>query len=189
VGYDQDPAAPGETTFYLRFTGDLAGIGAAVPSAVREIDPKLPIVYMRTMTTQIENLTHVSRIIAILLAWFAAGSLIVAALGQYALGVFTARRRTREFGIRMALGAQTRQVLASVLAEGAVLAAWGLGLGFAMSVALGTAVRGALFGVSPIDPLTYATVFALLTVVSLVASYGPARHATRLDPVQALRQE
>jgi predicted permease len=189
AGYDQDPAAPGETTFYLRHGGDLAAVGAAVAAAMREIDPQLPIVYMRTMDAQLETLTHMSRIIAILLAWFAAGCLLVAALGQYAVGVFNSRRRTREFGIRLALGAQARQVLRSVLSEGAALTVCGLVLGFALSLALATALRGVLFGVTPTDARTYAAVFALLTGVSLAASYFPARRAARVDPIVALRED
>jgi hypothetical protein len=99
------------------------------------------------------------------------------------------RRRAREFGVRIALGASARQVLSTVIGEGLALTVIGLAAGLLLSLGVAIAVRGALFGVTPTDPQTYAAVFVLLAVVALLACCLPARAATRVDPVRALRQE
>jgi ABC-type antimicrobial peptide transport system permease subunit len=127
--------------------------------------------------------------IARLLGVFAVMSLVIAAVGQYAVVAFNTRRRTRDFGVRIALGASARQILRSVLGQGAALTAIGLGLGALLSAVVATLLRGVLFGVTPTDPATYLGVFVLLACVSLSASYLPARRVSRLDPVRALRQD
>ena len=111
--------------------------------------------------------------IATLLGVFAAMSLVIAAIGQYAVVAFNTRRRTRDFGVRIALGASARQIVRSVLGQGAALTAIGLGLGALLSAAVATLLRGVLFGVTPTDPTTYLGVFVLLACVSLSASYLP----------------
>jgi hypothetical protein len=113
----------------------------------------------------------------------------VGALGQYAVMAFTMRRRTRDFGVRTALGASSRQILVSVLREGLRLTAAGLGVGFTLSLVTGRSARSLLYGITPTDTATYLGVFALLALASLVACYLPARRASRIDPMQALRQE
>jgi putative ABC transport system permease protein len=124
-----------------------------------------------------------------LLMFFAGGSLLIAAIGQYAVVAFEGRRRTREFGLRIALGASPEQLVASVLKEGFRWTAAGLVLGLLLSVALASGLARVLFGVTPTDPVTYLSVFALLTVASLTACYLPARRAARTDPMIALRTE
>jgi putative ABC transport system permease protein len=141
------------------------------------------------MDAQLEGVTFLARILARLLLIFSLISLLVAAIGQYAVIAFNMQRRVREFGVRMALGASARQILASVLGEGFALTAIGLAAGLLLSLAVATAARGVLFGVTPTDPRTYGGVFMVLAVVALVACCLPARAATRVDPVQALRQE
>jgi ABC-type antimicrobial peptide transport system permease subunit len=141
------------------------------------------------MDDQLEGVTFTARILARLLLIFSVISLLIAAIGQYAVIAFNMRRRVREFGVRIALGASTRQVLASVLGEGFALTAIGLVAGLLLSLAVATAARGVLFGVTPTDARTYISVFALLACVALIACCVPARAATRVDPVQALRQE
>jgi ABC-type antimicrobial peptide transport system permease subunit len=121
--------------------------------------------------------------------FFAGGSLLIAAIGQYAVVAFEGRRRTREFGLRIALGASPEQLVASVLKEGFRWTAAGLVLGLLLSVALASGLARVLFGVTPTDPVTYLSVFALLTVASLTACYLPARRAARTDPMIALRTE
>jgi putative ABC transport system permease protein len=186
----RDPAAPGEITFYLRHgTSDLESVSAALGPALREIDPRIAIASIRTMDAQLEGVTFTARIIARLLLIFSLISLVIAAIGQYAVIAFSARRRVREFGVRIALGASARQVLSTVLREGFGLTALGLLVGLLLSVGVAFAIRGALFGVTPTDGPTYAGVFALLGCVALVACCVPALAATRVNPVQALRQE
>jgi len=123
------------------------------------------------------------------LMFFAGGSVLIAAIGQYAVVAFEGRRRTREFGLRIALGATPEQLIATVLRDGFQWTAAGLVLGFALSAGVASLLTRVLFGVTPTDPLTYVTVFAVLSGASLAACYLPARRAARTDPVIALRTE
>ena len=182
-------AGPGEITLYIRHGGDVGTVAGAIGPALREIDRRLAITFVRTMDEQLELLSIGAGMIARLLAIFSLVSLVIAAIGQYAVVAFNMRRRVREFGVRIALGASARQVLSGVLREGLFLTCVGLICGLALSAAIAVAVRSVLFNVTPTDPQTYAGVFALLAVVSLVACCLPARVASRVDPVKALRQE
>ena len=123
-----------------------------------------------------------ARIVSGLLTLFSTLSLTIALMGQYAVIAFNMRRRTREFGIRAALGASSVKIVMGVLREGLVLTAAGLLVGFVLSAAAGTAMRGTLYGVTPTDAVTYLR-------VSLVACYLPARRASRVDPLVSLRCE
>jgi predicted permease len=186
----RDPAAPGEITFYLRHSRSaLESVASALGPVLREIEPRVAIVSTRTMDAQLEGVTFLARIIARLLLIFSVISLLIAAIGQYAVIAFNMRRRVREFGVRIALGASSRQVLSTVLSEGFALTAIGLAAGLLLSLGVAIAVRGVLFGVTPTDPQTYTGVFVLLAVVALLACCLPARAATRVDPVTALRQD
>jgi predicted permease len=189
VSMQQAPPGPGEATFYIRYAGGLDGVVPAIGRAIREVDARVPIVHVRTMDAQLEGLTWLVRALTTMLMLFASGSLAIAALGQYAVMAFTMRRRTRDFGVRTALGASSRQILMSVLREGLRLTAVGLGIGFALSLVTGRSVRSLLYGITPTDTATYLGVFGLLALASLVACYLPARRASRIDPMQALRQE
>jgi predicted permease len=184
-----DPGNPGEVTFYMRHDGKIDTVAGAVGPTLGEIDRRISIVYMRTMDEQLDALTLSANLIARLLMIFSVGSLVIAAIGQYAVVAFNMRRRVREFGVRLALGASASQVFGGVLREGLLLTFVGLMCGFALSIAIAVAARGVLFNVTPTDPQTYAGVFAVLAVVSLVACCLPARVASRIDPVRALRQE
>ncbi len=184
-----DPHTPGRATFYVRYAGPLDPTAPAIGRALADVDSRAPIVYMRTMETQLEGMTSVVRILTTMLTLFAAASLLIATLGQYAVLAFTMKRRTRDFGVRMALGASARQIVRSVIAEGVRLTIAGLGIGAALSLISGRVLRSALFGVSPTDPFTYAGVVAVLAAASLIACYIPASRASRVDPMEALRQE
>ena len=144
---------------------------------------------MRTWDTQLYSATWPIRVLTTLLMLFAGGSLFIAAIGQYAVVSFDMRRRVREVGLRMALGASSRQVLTRVIREGFTLTAIGLVLGFLLSLAAGTILGAALYGITATDPVTYAGVFALLSAASLLACYLPARQAARINPMTALRIE
>ena len=127
--------------------------------------------------------------LAMLLTLFAGGSLLIAAIGQYAVVAFDARRRSREFGVRIALGASSRQLISSVVSESFRLTAVGLVIGFALSVAVAMVLARVLYGVTPTDPRTFGSVFVLLAGASLLASYLPARRAANTDPMVVLRTE
>jgi macrolide transport system ATP-binding/permease protein len=185
----QEPGAPGETTFYLKYSGSLDPVAPALVRAVREVDANVPVVAVRTMERQLESDRWPAMAIITLLTVFAVGSLTVAVIGQYAVIAFSIRRRTRDFGVRMALGASSRHILSDVLGEGLRMTVAGLLGGFGLSLVAGAALGGLLYGISPTDARTYAAVFTLLAAASLAASYLPARRATRIDPMQALRQE
>jgi predicted permease len=184
-----DPGGPGEVVLYLRHGGDVERVAGAVGPTLRELDPRVSIGTVKTMDDHLDGITLSAGMIARLLVIFSVVSLIIAGIGQYAVVAFNMRRRVREFGVRMALGASANQVLGGVLREGLLLTFIGLMCGLALSVAMATAARSVLFNVTPTDPQTYAGVFALLAVVSLVACCLPARRAARVDPVRALRQE
>ena len=110
-------------------------------------------------------------------------------IGQYAVVAFDGRRRSREFGVRIALGASSQQLVSSVISESFRLTALGLVIGFALSVAVGTVLARVLYGVTATDPMTFASVFVLLAGASLLASYLPARRAASTDPMVVLRTE
>jgi predicted permease len=183
------PSAFETTTYYLRHAGTSGSVVAAVPGMLRDVDPRIALAATYTLESRLEERALSATLISTLLMIFAGISLLIAALGQYAVVAFNMRRRTRDFGVRIALGASGGDIAGSVLREASILTTAGLAIGFALSVALATALRSVLFGVTPTDAPTYAGVFALLACVSVFASYVPARRAARVDPVQALRQE
>jgi predicted permease len=183
------PAAPGETTFYIRHHAGLEAMAPAVARALREADGRIPIASLRSLETEVASEVAPFWILATLLTMFAGGSLIIAAIGQYAVVAFDGRRRTREFGLRIALGASSSQLVTSVMAESFRLTAIGIVAGFVLSVGAGTLLARVLFGITPTDPPTYLGVFVLLATASLVACYLPARRAARTDPLVALRTE
>jgi putative ABC transport system permease protein len=129
------------------------------------------------------------RFYAVLLGVFAGVAALLATIGVYGVLAYTVSQRTHELGIRMALGAQRAQVLALVLRSGAMLTAIGLALGLIGAIAVTRVLRGMLFGVTPFDPETFLTVSLLFGLVAMVASYIPARLATKVDPMSVLRTE
>ncbi len=182
-------AGSGESTFYVRYAGNLDSIGPAIRRAVRDADQRVPVTNMRTMETQLERATSGRKTLEAFLSLFSGGSLFIATLGQYAVIAFEMKRRKREFGIRVAMVASTGQIQTSVLKEGLALTAIGLAIGFGLSLTVGLAFRGLLPGVTPTDWRAYAEVFAVLGAASLLACYLPARRASRVDPLVALRYE
>ena len=183
------PGPPGETTFYIRHSGSQGALGPAVARAFREVDARVAIASLRSLESQIAANAAPLWMLATLLTLFAGGSLLIAAIGQYAVVAFDARRRSREFGVRIALGASSRQLVSSVISESLRLTAVGLVIGFALSVVVGAVLARVLYGVTPTDPTTFAGVFVLLAGASLLASYLPARRAASTDPMLVLRTE
>jgi len=189
LAQQQSPSTPGEMTFHLRYAGSLKAIAPTVRAAIRETDSRVPVFSLQPMESAWAAFTAPVHLMTTLLELFAIGSLLLASLGLYAVAAFYTARRTREFGIRMALGASPRQSLNRVLKEGLLLTAIGVGIGLALSAAAGRAFGSLLFGVTATDKPTYLAVIGVLTAVSLLACYIPARRAARIDPTHALRQD
>jgi ABC-type antimicrobial peptide transport system permease subunit len=186
---DRVPPPAGEMTLLIRYRGTLDALMPSVGAALRSVDDRAPIVYARTMDEQLQGLTWPARALTVLLGLFALGSLLIATIGQYATMSFTMRRRVRDFGVRMALGASSTDVLTEVVAEGLKLTAAGVAVGLLLSLIVSRGLRSFLYGVTPGDPRTYAGVLGLFAVGSLAACLLPAHRASRIDPMDALRQE
>ncbi|HKG90539.1 MAG TPA: FtsX-like permease family protein, partial [Gemmatimonadaceae bacterium] len=161
----------------------------AIREAVAALDRDLPLLDMRSMRERVGVAVAQERLLAMLLSAFATLALVLSAAGLYGVVSYTAASRTREWGVRIALGARPRDVLLLVQRQGAALAAIGLAIGLAGALALSRVLGALLYEVAPDDALTYAAVGALLAAVSLLAAYVPARRATRVNPVDAMRSE
>jgi predicted permease len=163
-------------------------LGSAVAAAVQRVDPEQPVTGLKTMEEHLgESLSH-ARFTMLLLAVFAALALVLSAVGIYSVLSYGVRRRTREIGIRMALGARWQDVIRMVVLQGMRPALIGLAIGLAGSLALGRALTSLVYGVSPTDPPTFAAVSALLALVALAACAVPAHRATRVQPTEALQE-
>jgi putative ABC transport system permease protein len=176
-------------TLLARTSGEPAALSAAVAREVRAVDPLLPVDAVRPMTSVVSDVVARPRLNAVLLGAFSTAALLLAALGIYGVIAYAVSQRTREIGVRVALGATPRDVLRLVVGQGVRMTATGLGVGLLVSLAATRLMRSMLFGVEPSDPLTLAAVLAVLGAVALLASYLPARRAARTDPLQALRAE
>jgi putative ABC transport system permease protein len=168
---------------------DAEGLAKAVAGEVRALDSGQPVYGVRTMERIVSESLAPRRFNMALVALFAAGALLLASIGIYGVIAYTVARRTREIGIRVALGARRGDVLRLVLGQGMRPALAGVGLGLAASLALTRLMSSLLYGVSATDPVTFAAVSGLLVVVALLACYFPARRATKVDPAVALRYE
>jgi len=185
--FAQDPKPA--MSLAVRSVGDPTALVPAVRQTVRDLNMDQPIFQVQTLEAARAAGRASQRLATILLAGFAVVALLLAVIGLYGVVSYGVGQRTREFGIRLALGAPRREVLHLVLRQGAMLAVAGAGLGLAGAFALTRLMSTLLYGVQATDPLTFAGVTFLLIVVALVASYLPARRATRTDPLLALREE
>jgi putative ABC transport system permease protein len=178
-------------TMYLAVRTNLepASVTSAIRQQVLAVDKNMPIYEVSTMDQLLSDSVVQPRLNLTLLAAFATIALVLAAVGIYGVMAYTVTQRTHEIGIRMAMGAQSEDVLKQVLREGARLAAIGLAVGLLGSLAATRLIRTLLFGVETTDPLTFVAVAVILLGVSLAACYIPARRATRVDPLVALRYE
>jgi putative ABC transport system permease protein len=179
-------ASPGATVV-MRVAGDAGSVLSQVSDIVHEMDPERPVDNLSSLEAlRFEDLAP-PRLNATLFAAFAALALLIAAVGVFGVLAFTVSQRTREFGLRMALGALERQVLGMVLREGAWMAGIAVVTGGIASVLLARFLQGLLFDVSAADPGTHATVALLLVGVAMLAAWLPARRATRAHPADSLR--
>jgi len=178
-------------TMYLlvRSSVDPAGLATGVRSLVAALDPLLPVSRVRTMDELLGQSVAEPRYRTTLLGIFAGVALLLATVGIYGVLSYTVGQRTQEIGIRMALGAQRRDILSVVLREGMALSALGVAIGLAGAAALSRVLSGLLFGVGPMDPATFGAVSGLMLCAAFAACYVPARRATRVDPLVALRAE
>ena len=173
----------------LRTSGDPLRLASAVRGAVRALDASVPVSDVRTLDAVVGTAIGNRRFATALIAGFAALALLLAGIGIYGVITYVVSQRTFEFGVRVALGADRRNLIGLVMSDGARLAALGVGLGLLGSVALGRGMRSMLVDVPAVDVLTLVIVGAVLAGVALLASAIPARRATRVNPTEALRGE
>ncbi|HEY6306811.1 MAG TPA: ABC transporter permease [Candidatus Angelobacter sp.] len=183
------PLAADAVAVVLRTQGDPAAIMGPLRRAVYEIDPREVIYAVQTMDAVVAGSFAARRLTMILLGTFAALALVLSCVGIYGVISYMIGQRTQEIGVRMALGAQRRDVMRLVLGQGAKMALMGVAIGIAAALALTRLMANQLFGVTAHDPLTFVAVAMLLTLVALLACYLPARRAVNVDPMIALRHE
>lgn len=185
----QGDDAGGNVTFYLRAAGAPTALAASVRALVRAADTRLPVNELRTMSEVVERSLVLERLTAGLSTAFGLLATLLAAIGLYAVLAFGVARRTREIGVRMALGAERRAVVTLVLRDVLRLAGLGVGIGLPAAIVLGRVVESQLYGLRAADPLTLAGAVVLLGTIVTLSAYLPARQAVRVDPIQALRTE
>jgi len=176
-------------SFEARTAGDAENLGKALRKAVQELSPALPQIEIETMSGLVDRSLGADRLIAELSSCFGALALLLASIGLYGVMSYAVARRTNEIGIRMALGARRGNVLGLVLGHGSKLVLAGVVIGIVAALGLTRFLSSLLFNVKPTDPLTFIAVAVLLSGVALLASYIPARRATKVDPMVALRYE
>jgi hypothetical protein len=183
------PSSGGGTSFEVRTRANPTAMTASIRSIVSQMDSNLPVFNVHTQTELIDQLLYQERMIAKLSGFFGALALVLACVGLYGLLSYEVSRRTREIGIRMALGAQPRDVLRLVVGQGVLLAIVGAAAGIGVALGVTRYLKSMLFDIHANDPATMIGVAVVLTLVALAACYIPARRATRVDPMVALRYE
>jgi putative ABC transport system permease protein len=170
-------------------SGNSAALVGSVREQLNEMDSSLPLAEVRTMDEVLERAQARPRFLTLLLSLFSITALAIATVGIYGVVSYSVARRTKEFGLRMVLGAQGGDVLGLVMKQGAGMVLVGLAAGLIAAFALTRLMASLLFGVAPTDAATFASVTAVLAGVALAACYVPARRATRVDPMRTLRYE
>ena len=190
IPYDQGDWPPiEEMTFALRTAGDPLSFVRAVRDIVHRTDVRVPLTNIKTQVGEIEETINQEIVFAKLCTGFAILALVIASVGLYGTTSYGVARRTSEIGIRMALGARREKVVLMVLREVLVLAALGLAIGAPLALGISRVVESFLFGLKPTDPGAMAISVSILALAVLVAGYVPARRASRIEPIIALRHE
>jgi ABC-type antimicrobial peptide transport system permease subunit len=166
---------------------DPVSLAQPIREEIRRLDPALAIADISTMRSRVDTALAPQRLSTTLLAVFAGAALLMASVGLYGVLSYSVAQRTREIGVRMALGATRRDVVALVAGQGLLLTAIGLGIGLAAAFGVTRVMRTLLYNTQPHDPATFVTVPLVIAGVALAASYLPARRAARVDPIRALR--
>jgi ABC-type antimicrobial peptide transport system permease subunit len=175
--------------FVVRSTQEASVIIPMIRVIIRDIDSSVTVDDIATMSQVLSNSITTPRSYAVLLGTFSAVALGLASIGLYGVLSYSVKQHSREIGIRVALGARKRTILRLVLGQGLTISVVGLVFGLAGAIALTRYMRAMLFEVRPLDPATFLLVSSLVLAVTLLASYIPARHATTVDPMTALRHE
>jgi putative ABC transport system permease protein len=173
----------------VRAGGDPNQIVGAVRAAVAQVDPRAPLAEIQPMTTFVDTAMAPIRFTATLIAIFAAVAVVLAGVGLYGVLSTIVRQRTAEIGMRMVFGAPRSSILTLVVGEGLKLSVAGIAIGLAGAFAITRVMASMLVGVNPTDPITFAAIVVLFGVIAMAASWIPAHRASRLDPIQAIRQE
>jgi len=176
-------------TLVLQTAADDTHIGTMLRGLVNALNPEVPVTQVKTMITVISDAVATPASTASLFVTFAVLALVLGLIGIYGVLAFLVSRRTREIGIRIAMGAQRRDVLWLVLKEGAKFAAIGIALGLTGALIVTRWMSSELYGVSALDPLTFGSVALVMAIVTMLACYIPARRAMAVDPLVALRYE
>ena len=176
-------------TLYVRTNADPAAMIPTVREAVAEVDPALPVTKIKTLDTVVSATVAGPRFVTILLGLFAGLALLLAAIGIYGVVAYSVSQRTHEIGVRMTLGANRTDILRMVISKGMALTGLGIVLGWGIAFVLTRLIAGALVGVNSTDPVTFGGVALLLAAIALAACAVPARRASRVDPMVALRYE
>ncbi len=176
-------------TLMVRTAGDPASLLAPLRNEMRALNKDVPVFSVQTMTERIGGQLAADRMVAVLLSIFGTAALLLAAIGIYGVMGYSVAQRTREIGIRIALGAEQRDILKLIVGQGLTLILIGAGLGLVLALVLTRVLKTLLFGISAADPLTFSVIVLLLIAVALPACYLPARRATKVDPLVALRHE
>jgi len=184
----QDPSV-GALSFYVKSATPPEQQLRAIQALLKRLAPTVPVFDLKTMPQQIRDNVFLDRLISILSTVFAALATLLAAVGLYGVLAYTVQQRTREIGVRMALGADAAKVRALVVRQVGVMSAVGGVLGIALALALGTVLKSLLYGLTGTDPVVFALALAALGAVAAAASYVPVLRASRVDPVEALRYE
>jgi predicted permease len=188
MAYRQDSTI-GSNRFYVSSGMDPAAVLRAIPGVIHKLDPNLPVAELRTLEQQVKDNVFLDRMISTLSAAFAVLATLLAAIGLYGVLAYSVAQRTREIGVRMALGADGGNVQAMVLRQVAMMTLIGGAVGLAGALALGRAAKSLLYELEGYDPAVMAAAMAVLAAVAFGAGYAPALRASRIDPMQALRQE